>query len=97
MEKDHEGPLLGHVMVNGDYVEAVLAQRLQHRRDFVFEHSDVAGDRGILLRADKRGPRVQPHAGIDRRTVVFHGNVVTTDGDFVDRARLLARMANELG
>src|SRR5207302_9594749 len=97
VEIDHGGPIVGHVVVNWDYIGTVLAERFQHRRDFVFKHSDVASDRSVALGSDKRGPRVQPHAGIDRRTVVFHGNVVTSDSDFIDSAGLLARMANELG
>jgi len=55
-----------------------LRRAFSNRRDFVFEHSDVAGDRGILLRADKTRPTCSTPCGIDRRTVVFHGNVVTS-------------------
>ena len=70
-----------------------LPKRLQHRRHFVGEHRDVAGDRGVVVRADERRPRVQAHARVDRRAHLGQLEIVAADRDLVDRARLLARRA----
>src|SRR5216683_1802449 len=72
MEEDHSGAVSGHVMVNGNHVETVLAKSFQNRRHFLFEHRDVTRDRRVFLRADKRGPRVQSHAGVDHSPVLLH-------------------------
>src|SRR6266851_9885733 len=95
MEEDHSGAVSGHVMVNGNHIQTVLAKGFQNRRHFLFEHRDVTGNRRVFLRADKRGPRVQSHAGVDHSPVLFHTEVIASHGDLVHRARLLALVPSD--
>ena len=97
MQEDHYGPVRGHVVMNRDHLDTVLAKRLQNRGDFAFEHSYIACDNSILLRADERGPGVQTHPGVDGGAVLFHPEVVAPHGDFVDRAGLLTFVPHDLG
>ena len=46
VEKDDHRAIAGHVVMNGDDIETVLAQRLQHRSHFALEHRDVADELG---------------------------------------------------
>ena len=78
-------------------LEAVLAQRLQHRRHFFGEHRDVAGNGRVLVAADKRGPGIEAHACVDRCAHLDELQIRAADGDFVDRAVLLARRADDPG
>src|SRR5215475_9344574 len=70
VEEDHHRAVAGHVVMNGYYVEVILAQRLQHRSYFAFEHGHIAGDRGIFLGADESGPGVEAHARVDDRAML---------------------------
>src|SRR5437764_14307912 len=79
-----------HVIVNGDDVQAVSAKGFQNGRDFLAEHSDVAGNLGIGIAAVERGPRVEPHSGVDGRAHFLEVNVVTAERNLVDRPALLA-------
>src|SRR6267142_362750 len=97
MEEDHERPVPGHMVMNRNYVYTIFTKGLQNRRYFSFEHCDVAGNRGVFLSADKRRPGIQAHASVDRRAVLFHVQVVASDGDFVDLAQLLAFVSDDLG
>src|SRR5258708_3799322 len=97
MEEDYKRPVPGHMVMNRNYVYTVFAKGLQNRGYFGFEHCDVAGDRGVLLSADKSRPGIQAHARVDRRAVLFDVQVVTPDRDFVDLAQLLAFVSDDLG
>ena len=83
-------------MVNGHDIDAVLAQRLEHRLDFVRQHGHIAGDGGVLIRADKRRPGVQPHSRVDRRAHFRELQIVAADRDLVDGAGLLSLSADNL-
>lgn len=41
MQKDHHQLNVGHVVVDGDDVQAMAAHRFEQRRNFVFEHRDI--------------------------------------------------------
>src|SRR5437764_971060 len=51
---------------------------------------------GIFLCAIEGSPRVQAHAGVDRGAVVLHRNVVPSNRDFVNCARLLTSVPHNL-
>jgi hypothetical protein len=53
VQEDDHGLHAGHVMVDGDDVDAVGAQRLQHRRHLVLQHGDIAGHHRVLVSAGK--------------------------------------------
>src|SRR5229473_5122491 len=97
MQEDHHWPVSGHVVVNRDHVQTVLPQGFQNRRNFVFEHRDIARNRRVLLRTHERRPRIEPHARVDHGAVLLHAQVVSSHGDLVNRPRLLAIVACDLG
>ena len=73
LEGEKPTGLSGYLMVETPELqlfETVLSQDLQDGRDFVLEHRDVPGDRGLLVRARERRPGIQSHAGVDRRTML---------------------------
>src|SRR5882762_11786346 len=59
MQEDHHGPSFDHVIMDCDHIDAVLAKSLQNRSDFVFEHSYIASDSGVLVGTYKGGPGVE--------------------------------------
>ena len=73
-----------------DHVEAILTECLQHRVDLSGQHRDIAGDRGFLVGAHERSPRVQPHPGVDGRSHFRHLQIVAADGDLVDSTGLVS-------
>jgi hypothetical protein len=48
-------------MVNGHDIDVSFSQRLEHRLQFVFQHSEVTVHQRVVIRARKRGPSVHPH------------------------------------
>lgn len=97
VQEEQDGPVPGHVVVNCDYVETILTERPQDRRNFVFEHGNVASDNRILLRPHKSGPCIEPHARIDSGSVFLNGKILTPHRNLVDRAGLFAFMPHDLG
>src|SRR6267378_7152475 len=97
VQEDDNGPVSRHVVMNRHYVETALSERFQNRRHFAFEHRDVTRNCGIFLRADERCPCVQTHASVDHCSVLLHSQVVSSHGDLVNRSRLLAFVACDLG
>ena len=77
-------------------VDTVLPQRLQHRLNLAGKHRDVAGDGGIVIRADECRPRIQPHPSVDRRAHLRQLEIVAADRNLVDSTVRLALMAGDL-
>ena len=96
MEKNHVRLGIQHVMVDGNDIQAVRTQGLQHRVDFARAHGDVAGDLSVVFISGKGGPGIQSHAGVNRRSVLFEVKVVATQGEFVDRAEGFALAVNDV-
>lgn len=90
MEKDHGGLRTDHVLVDGHHFQVVASQRLQHKRDFIFEHRYVPRHSCPLIRTHKSRPRIQAHAGVDRRPHFFEAKVVASYRDLIYRPALLA-------
>ncbi len=84
------------MVVNRDDVDAVSAQRFQDGRHLAFEHRHIPGNHRVVVGPGKRGPRVQPHARIDRRPVLAEVNVGSPHRDLVDRTALLAYVPDDL-
>src|SRR5260370_7440196 len=82
--------------MDGNHVDAVLAKCLQNRSDFAFEHGYIASDSGVLVGTYESCPGVEAHPRIDGRAVFLHIEVVATDSNLVNRARLLAFMSHDL-
>jgi len=61
MEENNPRFFAGHVGVDGDDVDAGLAERLQRRSQFVFSDCEVAIDHGVLITTGKCRPSVYPH------------------------------------
>src|SRR5215467_11740109 len=72
VKKNDHGAVFGHVMMNGDHVEAIFAKSFQDCCHFVFEHGHITGYRGIFLCADKRSPSVETHTSVDGGAMFFH-------------------------
>ena len=53
MQEQHAWHFVGHVLVNGDDVDAPGPQRLQHRLQFIFQHSEVAIDPAAVCMDEK--------------------------------------------
>ncbi len=83
----------GHVVMNGDDIETVAPQGLQHRSHFSVKHGHVPGYNGVILASGKCRPGIQAHPDIDGRAHFFYGEVVASNGDFIHRTRLLALVA----
>jgi hypothetical protein len=94
MQEDDDGLHVGHVVVDGDDIDAVPPQRFEHRRELRLQHGNVSGNHRVSVRVSKRGPRVQTHARIDRGAVVARVDVRTADRDLTDGAGLLTRVAD---
>src|SRR5262249_55575482 len=72
MQKDHDGPIVCHVMVYRNHVKSVLPECFQHGCDFTLKHRDISSDRRVLFRTHKSGPVIEAHAGVDRSAMLFH-------------------------
>ena len=60
MEENNPRFFAGHMGVDGDGVDAGLAQRLKRRPQFVFRDGEVAIDHGVLVATGKCRPSVHP-------------------------------------
>ena len=97
MEKDDHRPFIGHVMVNRDHLKPICPQRLENRRDFRFQHGDVACDGSVAFRCgNERRPSVQAHTRIDRRAHFGHLEIIPSDRDLVHRTRLFTHVTDNL-
>ena len=71
MEESYPWFFAGHVGVDGDDVDAGLAQRLKCRSQFIFSDGEVAIDHGVLVTTGKSRPSVHPHCIIKTDAVNF--------------------------
>lgn len=56
MEKDHGGFSADHVMVNGNYLQAMTSKRFQDASDLALQHGDVARHGRVVIITHKGGP-----------------------------------------
>src|SRR5882672_5959376 len=61
MQKEVARLLAGHVVMNGDDVNARFSQRLQHWLQLGFANNEIAINNGIVVGACKSRPRVYAH------------------------------------
>ena len=57
VEEDHDRLHVRHVVMDGDDVDAVRAERLEHGRHLVLEHRDVARDHRVGVACPRTPPR----------------------------------------
>src|SRR6266700_4066478 len=95
VEEDDQRPRADHMVMNGDHVQTVGAERLHYRRYLILQHRHVAGDCRALVAADDRRPGIEAHAGVDRRPHLAHRNIVTAYRDLMDRTDLFQRAADD--
>src|SRR5579864_5576089 len=96
MQENYDRPRIDHVVMNGHDFEAVCTKSLECGCDLSFEHGDIARDSRVLVCADESRPGVESHARVNGGSHLFDGEIVATDGDFVDCAALLAFMPDNL-
>src|SRR5258708_25090253 len=90
VEEDYDRSRIGHVVMNRHHLKAVPAQSLKGRCNLTLKHRDIASYGSIFISTNECCPGVEPHASIDGCSHLFHIEVVTSDGDFVNRSILLA-------
>src|SRR4051812_48295395 len=61
MEKESAGLLVRHVVMNGDDVDALVAQTPEHWLQLVFQHREVTIDNCIVIGARECRPGVYAH------------------------------------
>src|SRR2546430_2370264 len=95
MQEDDRRLRSQHMMVDGDNVQLVGAQRLENRIDFALAHGDVTGDLGVGLVAGEGGPGVEAHARVDGGIMLFEVEVIAAQSEFVNGAESFALLTND--
>src|SRR5438874_7401140 len=95
VEEDYDGSRIGHMMVDCHDFKSVPTQRFEGCCNLSFQHRHIAGYRRIFIGSDERSPGVEPHAGIDGSSHLFHVEVIAPQGDLVNRAVLLALVPHD--